>query len=68
MSICQLLSLLSSTLCKDRLPNHLAYQAKFHLHPPWEGAMKVCINGPGHMNKMGAVARVVACPLRMQAV
>ena len=27
-------------------------KAKFHVEPPWEGATKVCINGPGYMTKM----------------
>ena len=30
-------------------------KAKFHLEPPWEGRMKVYINGPGHMTKMSAM-------------
>ena len=29
-------------------------KAKFYVEPPWEGGMKVCINGPGHMTKMAA--------------
>ena len=29
-------------------------EAKFHMEPPWEGGMKVCSNGPGHMTKMAA--------------
>ena len=29
-------------------------KAKFYVEPPWEGRTKVCINGPGHMNKMAA--------------
>ena len=29
-------------------------KAKFYVEPPWEGGMKVYINGPGHMNKMAA--------------
>ena len=27
---------------------------KFHVGPPWEGGIKVDINGPGHMTKMAA--------------
>ena len=30
-------------------------KAKFYLEPPWEGGMKVYINGPGHMTKMAAM-------------
>ena len=26
----------------------LPIKAKFYVEPPWEGGMKVCINGPGH--------------------
>ena len=29
-------------------------KAKFYVEPPWEGATKVYINGPGHMTKMAA--------------
>ena len=29
-------------------------KAKFYVEPPWEGGMKVYINGPGHMTKMAA--------------
>ena len=27
-------------------------KVKFYVEPPWEGGMKVYINGPGHMTKM----------------
>ena len=27
----------------------------FYVEPPWEGATKVYINGPGHMTKMAAM-------------
>ena len=30
-------------------------KAKFNVEPPWEGGMKVCKNGPGHMTKMAAM-------------
>ena len=30
-------------------------EAKFHVDPPWDGGMKVCSNGPGHMTKMAAM-------------
>ena len=30
-------------------------KAKFYVEPPWEGATKVYINGPGHMTKMAAM-------------
>ena len=29
-------------------------EAKFHVEPPWDGGMKVCSNGPGHMTNMAA--------------
>ena len=30
-------------------------KAKFYVEPPWEGGMKVYINGPGHMTKMATM-------------
>ena len=33
----------------------LPIKAKFYVEPPWEGGMKVYINGPGHMTKMAAM-------------
>ena len=30
-------------------------EAKFHIEPPWDGGMKVCSNGPGHMTKMATM-------------
>ena len=30
-------------------------KAKFHVEPPWDGEMKVCSSGPGHMTKMAAM-------------
>ena len=30
-------------------------EAKFHVEPPWDGGMKVCSNGPGHMTYMIAM-------------
>ena len=24
-------------------------EAKFYVEPPWDGVMKVCSNGPGHL-------------------
>ena len=27
-------------------------ETKFHVDPPWDGDMKVCSNGPGHMTNM----------------
>ena len=30
-------------------------EAKFHVEPPWDGEMKVCSNGPGHMTKMATM-------------
>ena len=30
-------------------------EAKFHMQPSWDGGMKVCSNGPGHMTKMAAM-------------
>ena len=31
-------------------------KAKLHMEHSWEGGMKVCINGPGHMTKMAGMA------------
>ena len=30
-------------------------KVKFYMEPPWDGGMKVCSNGPGHMTKMAAI-------------
>ena len=30
-------------------------EAKFHVDSPWDGANKVCSNGPGHKTKMAAM-------------
>ena len=30
-------------------------EAKFHVEPPWDGGMKVCSNGPGHLTSMAAM-------------
>ena len=30
-------------------------QTKSHMAPPWDGAMKVCSTGPGHMARMAAM-------------
>ena len=30
-------------------------EAKFHVEPPWDGGMKVCSNGPGHITKIAAM-------------
>ena len=30
-------------------------EAKFHVEPPWDGRMKVCSNGSGHMTNMAAM-------------
>ena len=32
-------------------------EAKFHVELPWDGGMKVCSNGPGHMNKMATMPK-----------
>ena len=32
-----------------------AIKAKLYVEPPWEGGMKIYINGPGHMTKMAAM-------------
>ena len=31
-------------------------KAKLHVEHPMEGETKVCVNGPGHMTKMAAMA------------
>ena len=35
----------------------LPIKAKFYVEPPWEGGMKVYINGPSHMTKMAAMPK-----------
>ena len=30
-------------------------KAKFYVEPPWEGGMKVYMNGPGHMRMNGTM-------------
>ena len=30
-------------------------EAKFHVTPPWNGRMKVCSNGLGHMTNMAVI-------------
>ena len=30
-------------------------EANFHMESPWDGGMKVCSNGPGHMTKMATM-------------
>ena len=30
-------------------------EAKFLVEPPWDGGMKDCSSGPGHMTKMAAM-------------
>ena len=30
-------------------------EAKFHVEPPWDGGMKECLNGLGHMTNMAAM-------------
>ena len=30
-------------------------KATFHVEPPWDGEMKACSNGLGHMTKMAAM-------------
>ena len=32
----------------------VSINAKFHVESQWEGGMKICINGPGHITKMVA--------------
>ena len=31
------------------------FEAKLHIEPLWDGGMKVCLNGPGHMTKMAVI-------------
>ena len=30
-------------------------EAKFHVEPPWDGGMKYCSNGAGHMTSIAAM-------------
>ena len=38
------------------LENARPNEAKFLVKPPWDGGTKVCLNGPGHMATMAAMA------------
>ena len=31
------------------------FEAKCHVDHPWNGGMKICSNGPGHMTKMATM-------------
>ena len=31
------------------------FEAKFHVEPPWDGGMKVCSNGLGHMTSIATM-------------
>ena len=37
------------------LETAMPIEAKFHMGPPWDGGMKGCSNGPGHMSSMAAM-------------
>ena len=37
------------------LNNTKPIEAKCHMEPPWDGGMKICSNGPGHMTKMAVM-------------
>ena len=40
----------------DVKPQHnQPIKVKFHMEPPWDGGMKVCLNSPGYMTKMAAM-------------
>ena len=41
------------------LENARPIEAKFHMEPPWDGEMKICSNGPGHMTNMAAMPIMV---------
>ena len=30
-------------------------EARFHVDHPWDGGMKICSNGPGHMTKVAVM-------------
>ena len=48
--------LLSSTLFQIPSPQKpLGQSVKFHMELLWDGQMKVCSNGPGHMTKMATM-------------
>ena len=44
-----------STFSNFSLQTARPFEARFHVHPPWDWGMKVCSNGPGHMTKLAAV-------------
>ena len=37
------------------LETAMPIEVKFHVEPLWDGSMKVCSNGPGHMTSMAAM-------------
>ena len=39
-------------------------EATFHMEPPWDGGMKVCSNGPGHMTKMATMPIIMVKTLK----
>ena len=41
---------------------------KFHMESPWDGGMKVCLNGPGHMTKMATTPETLKNLLQNQTV
>ena len=51
---------LSLSVCSQQCSNIFSsktawpIKAKFYVKPPWEGGIKVCINGLGHMTRMAA--------------
>ena len=50
--VCRRPSLLSNVFSSETA---WPIKAKFYVEPPWEGGLKVYINGPGHMTKMAAM-------------
>ena len=40
---------------KKKKKNTGPIEAKFHVEPPWNGGMKICSNGPGHMTNMATM-------------
>ena len=61
------LKYLPATLNLTEIPAETAWpiKAKFYVEPPWEGGMKVYINGPGHMTKMAATPIYVKKPSKI---
>ena len=55
----------SSTLSSNISETAGPIKAKFHMEPHWNGGMKVCLNGYGHMTRMAAMPIYGKNPLKI---